>query len=208
MNEENYLDENGVDPRFENDCFKLSWLLENKTRYTPEMLFDIKEITGVTSGIYFLFDKNELVYIGKSGNVPNRLKKHYKENTKKFDSFFWAYSSSNFEITKCEEEHIFRYYPKYNRELSNAVNQYKLIGKENETDLPNAKIYFEGVRLNGKLYIDTNMGIEECELSDILVAKHYEDMKAESDMLDEYYEERATRKAILDEYLKMGEVTE
>ena len=65
-------------------------------------------------GIYFLFDKNELVYIGQSINCLSRIAEH--ENCKKFDSYY---------ILKCEREqlseieavYIERYKPRYNSQV-------------------------------------------------------------------------------------------
>ena len=39
------------------------------------------------SGVYALFYKGVCVYVGKSNNVPSRLKQHLKERIKDFDDF-------------------------------------------------------------------------------------------------------------------------
>jgi excinuclease UvrABC nuclease subunit len=67
-------------------------------------------IPEIVSGVYLLFDKDELVYVGKSMDVIRRLKEH---KAKKFDSM---------KIIKCSDETssflerllIEYYFPKYN----------------------------------------------------------------------------------------------
>ena len=41
----------------------------------------------VREGIYFLFDKDELVYIGESDNIFRRIGEHVRDGTKEFDRF-------------------------------------------------------------------------------------------------------------------------
>jgi len=41
----------------------------------------------VEEGVYFLFDKDELVYIGTSNNIFSRIGQHITDKKKKFDSF-------------------------------------------------------------------------------------------------------------------------
>ena len=41
----------------------------------------------VGGGVYFLYDKDELVYIGQSDNLYRRIGQHIAEKTKKFDRF-------------------------------------------------------------------------------------------------------------------------
>lgn len=62
--------------------------------------------------IYFLYNKNELVYIGKTGFLENRLRYHKK--SKNFDEFSFLKVDSEYEATKKEEELINKYKPKLN----------------------------------------------------------------------------------------------
>ena len=41
----------------------------------------------ITSGVYFLYRKGTLVYVGESGNIFERIGKHIKEKLKDFDEF-------------------------------------------------------------------------------------------------------------------------
>lgn len=41
----------------------------------------------VEEGVYFLYDKDELVYIGQSDNLYRRIGQHIAERKKRFDSF-------------------------------------------------------------------------------------------------------------------------
>lgn len=41
----------------------------------------------VEEGVYFLYDKDELVYIGQSDNLYRRIGQHIAENKKMFDRF-------------------------------------------------------------------------------------------------------------------------
>ena len=41
----------------------------------------------VREGVYFLYDKDELVYIGQSDNLYRRIGQHIAEGKKKFDRF-------------------------------------------------------------------------------------------------------------------------
>ena len=41
----------------------------------------------ITSGVYFLYRDNKLVYVGESGNVFGRIGEHIREGIKEFDEF-------------------------------------------------------------------------------------------------------------------------
>ena len=43
----------------------------------------------ITSGLYFLYDKGQLVYIGKSSNIFYRVGQHIQQGIKEFDE--WNY---------------------------------------------------------------------------------------------------------------------
>jgi hypothetical protein len=102
--------------------------LNDIVRYiTPEVLDSIQNILSINLnsldrvitpkfvvGIYFLYDNNELVYIGKSTNIHIRINTHRKN--KQFDSY---------SILKCCEDDlkiyerilINKYLPKYNIDM-------------------------------------------------------------------------------------------
>ncbi|QKJ62400.1 GIY-YIG nuclease family protein [Flavobacterium sp. M31R6] len=79
-----------------------------------------KFLEGNCSGIYFLFDGNELVYIGKGWNCLLRIAEHTrKDSDKKFTS--WNYISINDinEYNRIEKELIKKHNPKYNKTHNN-----------------------------------------------------------------------------------------
>lgn len=65
----------------------------------------------IKSGVYFLFDKGELVYIGQSNNVFYRIGQHIGENTKIFDSFEYYETNDHLSL---EGFLIELFNPKYN----------------------------------------------------------------------------------------------
>lgn len=69
------------------------------------------------AGIYFLFDKDELVYIGQSYSVLERVKTHKDTRVKIFDSFAYVKVSDYAERLMRERQLIKTYSPKYNGDL-------------------------------------------------------------------------------------------
>ena len=64
-------------------------------------------------GIYFLFDKGEVVYIGKSTDVFGRVHRHAIDGHKSFDA--WAYLELGLDtIDKMERQYVQLLRPKYN----------------------------------------------------------------------------------------------
>lgn len=49
-------------------------------------LNDLQSVRGI-NGVYFLYEDNEIVYIGRSGNIYTRLLEHIVEDKKKFSNF-------------------------------------------------------------------------------------------------------------------------
>jgi hypothetical protein len=62
------------------------------------------------SGIYFLMNGWELIYVGKTNHLANRIKAHDKE----FNSIFFL-SVESWEQDVLEQIYISMYYPKYNK---------------------------------------------------------------------------------------------
>ena len=65
------------------------------------------------SGCYFLIDKNEIVYIGKSRNVFARIGRHMQEGTKKFTKYA-IIDTPETDTKNFESNLIARFRPKYN----------------------------------------------------------------------------------------------
>jgi len=75
-------------------------------------------------GIYFLYNKGEIVYVGMSEtNVFSRVLSHYNENSKCFDSFSVRNyeSTSKLELLDIEASLIKKYSPIYNI-MHNGIN--------------------------------------------------------------------------------------
>ena len=69
------------------------------------------------TGIYFLMDGLELVYIGKTTKLAGRITSHKGEivNQKQFDSLFFLPLENNWEMNVLETIYIDIYKPKYNK---------------------------------------------------------------------------------------------
>lgn len=65
------------------------------------------------SGVYALYLYGEIVYIGQSLNVFNRIDTHISEGIKKFDSYKFFFCDSK-RLDRFEERLIKRYTPHYN----------------------------------------------------------------------------------------------
>lgn len=79
-------------------------------------------------GVYFLFNNDELIYIGKSINIFQRLQSHLKD--KYFDSYSFFKCDSEDNATKLEKELIIKLKPKLNiqhkvSDIKNEIEQNK-----------------------------------------------------------------------------------
>jgi excinuclease UvrABC nuclease subunit len=83
-----------------------------------------KEDNGIT-GIYFLFNLDEVVYIGQSKNINSRIAQHISENEKEFDCFSFITCNKN-QLNKLEEKYIFHHSPLYNKTLTKQHQVKKL----------------------------------------------------------------------------------
>lgn len=71
-------------------------------------------------GIYLLYNNSEIVYVGKSNNIENRIKQHKKD--KEFDSVKWVVFKDAGLINLYEPYFIQKYSPKYNKDLLQKTN--------------------------------------------------------------------------------------
>lgn len=71
--------------------------------------------------IYFLVSENEIVYVGQTLSLPNRLLSHKKN--KEFDSYY-AYECEKEDMTKLECYFIIKFNPKYNKLLPWESDEY------------------------------------------------------------------------------------
>lgn len=66
------------------------------------------------SGIYYLIDNDEIVYIGQSIRVYGRVLTHIKERSKQFNRFAWISIKAE-QLNVSEAAQIVAHNPKYNR---------------------------------------------------------------------------------------------
>lgn len=69
-------------------------------------------------GVYFLFDKDQIVYIGQSVDILTRIGYHVKD--KIFDSYCWVECKPE-ELDNLESDYIVKYAPKYNVGVSTCA---------------------------------------------------------------------------------------
>lgn len=84
----------------------------------PEIIKDFKGITEFKfkgdRGVYFLFLNEEIVYIGQSISVYNRIYQHLREGTKEFNRAFYLPVPNHVDLVQVEEHCILTFRPKYN----------------------------------------------------------------------------------------------
>lgn len=105
-------------------------------------------------GIYFLLEKQEIVYIGQSMRPYTRVTSHAQEEKIKFDSYH---------ITPCEEDkldekeshYIFKYAPKYNKRMNCQKHPHiHYICQIEDTENKNRKLRLTALIIGNRLYVD------------------------------------------------------
>jgi excinuclease UvrABC nuclease subunit len=89
------------------------------------------------SGVYLLFYKDKIVYVGRSGSLNSRIWDHHKLNKYKFDSYVLLPCDEGFKSYYLERKLILHFKPKYNVHLNpkrsiNAINSTTHKGYANE----------------------------------------------------------------------------
>ena len=92
---------------------------EDEVKKTRQLLSSVTK-----PALYFLYDGEELVYIGQSREVLGRIATHIRLGEKVFDSFAIVHVPDA-ELLDIERENIREYRPKYNS-LSNLDNDQQL----------------------------------------------------------------------------------
>lgn len=79
------------------------------------------------SGVYFLINEDEIVYVGKSADVHIRVMAHIKEKTKQFDTYSYLLieDSRERDITECF--YIETLNPIYNKARSGSDLLYEVL---------------------------------------------------------------------------------
>lgn len=88
-------------------------------------LQDLLEISkpvefNLNSGIYFLFQDNELVYVGQAACLDIRLLTHISEGIKQFNRFAWIPCEKE-NLEYLEAQYILKFLPKYNKNLPHIL---------------------------------------------------------------------------------------
>jgi hypothetical protein len=68
-------------------------------------------------GIYFLFSDGKIVYVGQSVCIENRVRAHYTEDQKEFDSYARVLCDAK-DLDVFESAYIIKFQPIYNKTLS------------------------------------------------------------------------------------------
>lgn len=112
--------------RLPRNCVSLAEQQENrlnnikKQSSVSKKLFNSKHnVTDfyLTSGVYFLFDKEEIVYIGESQDLLRRICEHFRGKYI-FDSFKFSEFKGTEKQRKCREAFLIRKHkPKYNIQM-------------------------------------------------------------------------------------------
>ena len=79
------------------------------------------------AGVYFLFNREELVYVGVSNNIFVRIVTHRNDQSKKFDHIFFIYENDRQRRLALERAYIRSYSPKFNivHNMGLVHDQYK-----------------------------------------------------------------------------------
>lgn len=69
------------------------------------------------SGVYFLINNGEIVYVGQSMNVHKRISEHARQKEKEFDAFHYVVCDPAM-LDELENAYIIALAPRYNRAFS------------------------------------------------------------------------------------------
>ena len=98
-------------------------MLDSRRELLRKHLLDNAKVGAleIVSGIYFLFDRGNIVYVGKSLDIFVRIRTHYRDEAKVFDR--WAYLKCPAEgLDEMEREYIELFQPYLNKVLIPKVN--------------------------------------------------------------------------------------
>ena len=97
----------------------------------------MKKITG---GLYFLYDNDDLVYIGKSANIFYRIGTHIQEGVKDFNNWEYQIVEDEIERSNLEGYLIEIFKPKYNQkgEQNDIFNKDKILNTKYDWELDTA----------------------------------------------------------------------
>lgn len=105
------------------NCNQIIACMTREDRLNGDFTLDIKNME-FGSGVYFLYNKGELVYIGKATNITRRIVDHVEEGTKEFDTVRYTKIPVD-SITSVETELIKSLDPPYNKTCKASSSKYK-----------------------------------------------------------------------------------
>lgn len=102
-------------------------------------------------GIYFLFDEDEVVYVGQGMFPENRIKSHLSSE-KIFDSYFVIRCDKK-DLNQLEAKYILKYCPKYNQVITHLNTSVAPLGRI-FPKTKNKTLTIPGIIIGNKLYVD------------------------------------------------------
>lgn len=98
-------------------CYRRMAMETEKLLSRKQLVERKTELRGSISGIYFLLDDSEIIYVGQStSSAINRVVYHRIANDKHFDSFVIIECDSD-KLNQTEAEYIWKFAPKYNNAM-------------------------------------------------------------------------------------------
>jgi hypothetical protein len=85
---------------------------------SSEFDFTLNKFNAFKPSIYFLLNKGEVVYVGKTINVGNRIASHLSEGSKLFEDIYFIDVLEK-QLDELEQQFIGFYKPKYNIQFNN-----------------------------------------------------------------------------------------
>lgn len=98
---------------------KIEEIIENKKDIPKDLI--------KYGGVYFLLKDKEIVYVGKSENIPNRLMNHLKDGLKDFDSYYSILVDNQDEMGAMEAYYITTIKTKYNAKIADRKYEKELL---------------------------------------------------------------------------------
>lgn len=130
---------NPVELLIERLCAEKQHALGHSIKMTKHQIVKLAKPLTDVSGIYFLVDGSEIVYVGQSLNVYARIAAH---KDKKFEKVFVIKCDAE-NLLKIESQYIKLFTPKYN----NQLNPHSWLLPKTKTNVP-AKIIHHAQRCN------------------------------------------------------------
>ncbi|MBC8485860.1 MAG: hypothetical protein ISS80_04270 [Candidatus Cloacimonetes bacterium] len=103
--------------------------MEKYIYQSESILNKSKKIWQEIQGIYFLIEKNDIVYVGQSSEIIHRISNHAKDGNYNFDEFSYIKCPKEF-LDNLEAYYIYTFKPKFNSVLPKnkyfkSINQMK-----------------------------------------------------------------------------------